>query len=38
MTPGMIVSALTGLGALIIGLLILHFTPNEEPRSKRSGR
>ena len=26
---GMLVSALIGLGALIIGLLIIHFTPDE---------
>jgi hypothetical protein len=26
---GMLVSALIGLGALIIGLVIIHFTPDE---------
>jgi hypothetical protein len=38
MTPGMIVSALTALGALIVGLLVLHFTPDRERQSKRSSR
>jgi hypothetical protein len=35
MTTGMIVSALTGLGALIVGLVILHFSSNEPRQSKR---
>ncbi len=35
---GMLVSALIAVGVLIIGLVILRFTPHEEPRSKRSSR
>ena len=35
---GMLVSVLIAVGALIIGLVILHFTPDEEPGSKRSRR
>jgi hypothetical protein len=35
---GMLVSALIAVGFLVIGLVILHFTPHEEPRSKRSDR
>ena len=35
---GMLVSALIAVGALIIGLVILHLTPDEEPRSKQSSR
>jgi hypothetical protein len=34
----MIVSALIGRGALIIGLLIIHLTPDEKGESKRSRR
>jgi len=34
----MIVSALTALGALLVGLVILYLTPGEKSGSKRTGR
>jgi len=33
---GLIVSALIGLGAIIIGLVIIHFSSDEPRQSKRS--
>ena len=38
MTPGMIISALTALGALMVGLLIIYLTPGDKSGSKRPGR
>ena len=35
MTTGMILSALTALGALIVGLLILRLTPDPKRNAKR---